>query len=108
MIRFETIKETEMPAFYGGEGVTTAAMVADDLNRIMKGKLGKGASIGLHKHETSSEIVFIIAGKGKSVCDGITEELQAGDCHYCKKGSEHTLVNIGEDDLVFYAVVAQQ
>lgn len=107
MIKFDELKETNIPNFYGGEGVTTAAMVADELNRIMQGKLAKGSSIGLHKHDTSSEIIFILSGKGKAVCDGVEENLQAGDCHYCKKGSEHTLLNIG-DELVFYAVVPQQ
>ena len=31
-----------------------------------------------------------------------------GYCHYCKKGSSHTLVNDGEEELVFFAVVPQQ
>lgn len=34
--------------------------------------------------------------------------LQPGDCSYCKKGGTHTLMNKGEADLVFFAVVPQQ
>ena len=108
MIKFEELQETDIPNFYGGDGVTTAIMFVDELNRIMKGKLKKASSIGLHRHETSSEIIFILSGQGKVICDGVEEELEAGDCHYCKKGSEHTLLNRGEDDLIFYAVVPQQ
>ena len=83
-------------------------MVVDELNRIMKGSLQKGSSIGLHRHETSSEIVYILSGNGKAICDGVEEELRAGDCHYCKKGSEHTVMNIGDEELVFFAVVPNQ
>lgn len=108
MIRFAEIQETDIPSFYGGNGVTSAKMTADELNRIMQGRLHAGASIGLHKHETSSEIIFILSGRAQTICDGVTEELGVGDCHYCKKGSVHALRNCGTDDLVFYAVVPQQ
>ena len=42
------------------------------------------------------------------IIDGKEEILTEGDCHYCKKGQTHTLINIGEEDLIFYAVVPQQ
>ncbi|MDE5990720.1 MAG: cupin domain-containing protein [Clostridia bacterium] len=108
MIKFDEMQATKIPNFYGGEGAIEATMVVDELNKILKGRLVKGSSIGLHKHETSSEIIFILSGVGKTICDGVEEKLQSGDCHYCKKGSEHTLINIGDDDLIFYAVVPQQ
>jgi len=108
IIKFDEIKETELKAFYGGDGSLIANMYVDEKNKILRGKLVPGATIGLHKHLPSSEIIFILSGKGKSVCDGVEELLIAGDCHYCPKGSEHCLMNVGEDDLCFYAVVPQQ
>ncbi len=108
MIKFDEIEETVVANFYGGEGELAARMAVDDLNRIMRARLKRGCSIGRHRHETSSEIVFVISGRGKVVCDGVSEELKAGDCHYCKKGSEHEMLNIGDEDFVFYAVVPQQ
>lgn len=108
IIKFDNIKETELKGFYGGEGALNAHMFVDETNKILRGKLVPGASIGLHKHEPSSEIIFILSGKGKSVCDGVEEFLLAGDCHYCPKGSEHCLINVGEEDLCFYAVVPKQ
>lgn len=47
-------------------------------------------------------------GDGVAVLDGEQERLSVGDCHYCKKGQSHMLINIGTEDLVFYAVVSQQ
>ena len=36
------------------------------------------------------------------------ESLEAGDCHYCPKGHTHSLINVGKEDLVFFAVVPEQ
>lgn len=108
MIDFDNISETVIHNFYGGEGDTVAKMYADESNRIMKGKLAPNCSIGVHCHETSSEIIFILSGTGKAILDGEEEILTKGTCHYCKKGQIHTLINIGTDDLVFYAAVPQQ
>ena len=108
IIRFNEMEEKELKSFYGGEGALIANMYVDDKNKILKGKLAVGSSIGLHRHVPSSETIFILSGKGKAICDGKEEYLSAGDCHYCPKGSEHTLINVGQEDLCFYAVVPQQ
>lgn len=36
------------------------------------------------------------------------EFLSAGVCHICKKGSEHSIVNTGEDDLVLFTLVIER
>ncbi|MBR4072698.1 MAG: cupin domain-containing protein [Clostridia bacterium] len=108
MIKFDETNFKVIPNFNGGEKEFRANMVVDELNKILKGTLIPGASIGLHRHETSSEIIFFLSGNGKMITDGVEERVTAGDCHYCKKGSEHTMINDGKDDLVFYAVVPQQ
>ena len=108
IIKFNGIEERNLKAFYGGEGALIANMFVDEKNKILRGKLVPGASVGVHRHIPSSEIIFILSGKGKSICDGKEELLFAGDCHYCPKGSEHCLINVGEEDLLFYAVVPQQ
>ena len=108
MIKFESIEETVIPHFRGGEGDFCVTMFKDELNKIMKGRLEAGWSIGMHCHDTSSEIMYFLSGKGTVTTDGVSETVTAGDCHYCKKGSSHTLVNDGEEELVFFAVVPQQ
>lgn len=108
MIKFDKMEPAAFENFKGGEGIFHAAMFADELNRIFKGTLSPGATIGMHTHDTSSEIIFILSGNGKTVCDGVEERVTAGDCLYCKKGSTHTLINDSDKELVFYAVVPQQ
>ena len=43
-----------------------------------------------------------------SVCDGVCETLSSGVCHVCRKGSEHSIVNTGKDDLVLLTVVVER
>lgn len=96
------------PNFKGGEKELQAKMFSDGRNRILKATLAPGASIGLHKHDTSSEIMYFLSGKGKVLIDGREEWVSADKCHYCPKGSQHSLINTGEEDLNFFAVVPEQ
>ncbi len=108
ILDFETIPEQELVHFYGGEKTYYARISNDGKNKIMRGRLIPGASIGLHTHETTSETIFYISGSGTAICDGTPERVYAGICHHCPKGSAHTVINDGDEDLVFYAVVPEQ
>lgn len=105
---FSSIDENILPGFKGGEKSLAARMFSDGVNKIMKARLVPGASIGMHTHEDSSEIILILSGRGYAVFDGVRTELVRGDVHYCPKGHTHCLVNDGPEDLEFFAVVPQQ
>ena len=77
-VEFGVIEETAILGFKGGEGVTHARMFADGRNRIMRGRLEPGCSIGLHTHEGSSEIVYVLSGTGKALYGGGEERLAPG------------------------------
>lgn len=109
IIDFNNIELASLKNFRGGEKSYDVRMFTDPgMNKIMYGKLVPGASIGMHAHETNSEIIYFLEGKGKMLCDGGVEEVSAGLCHYCPKGHSHSLVNDSEKDLVFFAVVGEQ
>lgn len=108
IIDFEKMEETRIPNFKGGQKDTIAKLRTDELGKIMYGRLEPGASIGLHTHETSSETIYILSGKADFLYDGGTEEAAAGECHYCPKGHSHSMINNGEEDLVFFAVAPEQ
>ena len=116
IIKFDEMELSHMPNFKGGEKEFAANMFFDGTNRMFKGCLVPGASIGLHTHEDSCEVIFILGGKGgiyeKGPQDaGLTyNEVLPGDCLYCPKGHTHSLVNPegSQEDLVFYAVVPLQ
>lgn len=107
-IDFDTMAEEIIPSFKGGEKQLAAKTFYDGRNRIIKGRLIPGASIGLHTHDTSSEIIYFIKGKGSVICDAEKSSVYEGMCHYCPKGHTHTLINDSAEDLEFIAVVPQQ
>lgn len=106
-INFNQIDVAKLEKFKGGEKHLEARMYTDENNKIMRSVLVPGASIGLHTHETSSEIIYILSGYGVCICEGVREELKEGDCHYCKKGEAHTLINESDVNLEFFAVVPE-
>ncbi|WP_295748922.1 cupin domain-containing protein [uncultured Oscillibacter sp.] len=111
LIEFDKMEPTIIPRMRGGEKEVAARMYTDPLNKIMRGRLIPGATIGMHTHETGSEIIYILSGKGKILYDDGCEPLEAGSCHYCPKGHAHSLINDspeGGEDLRFFAVVAEQ
>ena len=108
MIEFEKIEAKILHEFQGGIGDIEAKIYADDLNRIVKSVYAPGTSTGYHRHDDSSEIIFILAGGCKVLHEGKEERLVSGNCHYCKKGESHAVINDSDEDLVMYAVVCSQ
>lgn len=107
-IQFNEIEETIMPHFLGGKKEFHAKIFNDGSNKIMRARLVPGASIGIHSHDTSSEILLITKGHGHVLYEGEKIILNEGDCHYCPKGYSHSLVNDSNEYLEFFAVVPQQ
>lgn len=108
ILDFSNIEEQSLPNFKGGEKSLEARMYFDGQCRIMQARLQPGASIGLHTHETSSEIIFITRGQGHVLFDGELLPLSEGQCHYCPKGHTHSLINDSDAELEFRAVVPEQ
>lgn len=108
LVDFNGIREITIPGMNGGTGEMTAKMFMDDGGKIIPCIIHKGGSIGAHKHDTSDDINYILSGTGKAICDGKEELLGAGCCHICKKGSEHSIINIGDEDLVLLTIVVER
>ena len=80
-IVFDDIKESLAPNFKGGEKSFASKAFSDGKNKMMKGRLMPGASIGMHRHEGNCEMIYVL---------------------------EHSFINDGDCDLVFIAVVPAQ
>lgn len=108
LIDFNEIKEIIVPGMNDGTGMMSAKLHIDEGGKVIPCRIYVGGSIGLHKHETSDDINYVLSGNGKAICDGVEEELTAGCCHICKQGSEHSIINTGDDDLVMLTVVVER
>ena len=54
------------------------------------------------------DISYVLSGNGKATCDGEEEILSLRTCHICKKGSEHSIENTGDEDLVLLTIVVER
>lgn len=108
LVDFNSIKEITVLWMNNGAGTMTAKMYMEEQGKIIPCAIHVGGSIGLHKHETSDDINYVVSGTGKAICDGKEELLNAGTCHICKKGSKHSIINTGNEDLILLTVVVER
>lgn len=108
IIEFDKMSFDKKTEFLGGKGDFFTKSHKDSANNIMCDFLAPGASIGYHKHETNSEIIYIIKGSGKVRYDNVEMPVKEGQCHYCPKGHFHCLINDSANELHFFAVVCEQ
>ena len=64
-----------------------------------------GASIGAHYHYGNSETYHILQGKAKYNDNDKFYEVTAGATTYCGDNEMHGIENIGEEDLIFIALI---
>ena len=108
LIDFNEKQERNVTGMNGGTDIVCAKMYVGEHGKIIPSRIMPGASIGRHSHPTSDDINYVLSGTGKAVCDGREEELHAGTCHICPKGSSHSIENIGDKDLVMLTVVVER
>ncbi len=107
-IDFNDLKEEVLQGFNGGKGTIALKKTTKKDVTFISAKLRPNSSVGMHKHMTDSETIYVLSGKGKTMCDGETEMLKAGSVTFCPVGCSHCLINDGDEDLVFFAVIPKQ
>ena len=107
ILDFKNITEKEAEHFKGGEKSAFIRGFQDENNKIMLFRLEPGASVGRHSHQGNSETIYLLKGKGRTLSGGEYHEVFAGQCLYCPEGEEHSLINDGDEELIFFAVVPE-
>lgn len=108
LLDFNKMKEVVVPGMNNGTGMITVKMCMDTQGKVIFCTMHAGSSIGLHTHETSDDINYVLSGTGTAICDGQEEILTPGTCHICKRGSKHSIMNTGDADLVLLTVVTER
>lgn len=67
-----------------------------------------GDSIGEHQHVGEREIFYFLQGKGIAVDNGKQTEIGPGDVMVTPDQSSHSIINTGEEDLVFMALILNE
>lgn len=103
-------KSPEIQNILSGEGKAEIHHMIQDAkqtncNFIIMLVLPEGASIGLHRHETSDEEIYIIiSGKGEMQEGNKAFTVGYGDVIINPPGEEHSLKNIGNELLKVVAL----
>ena len=64
-----------------------------------------GASLGVHFHNGNTETYHILQGKGLYTDNDKTYEVGVGDTTFCADGERHGIESIGDEDLIFIALI---
>lgn len=89
IIDFENMEEKAVECFKGGVGITHLRKFENQLGKIIMGKVEPGASIGLHCHDTNSEVIYVISGTADFIYDPDDAAAAAGsDQNLQEKGDE--------------------
>lgn len=105
MIDFDEIETVTINNFNNGIGSVEAKMFFDGNVRILKGLIKKGSSNGLHLHESSLEVIYILQGEARCLLDDKVEIIKKGQIHYCPIGHKHAIYNDKDEDLIMLCVV---
>ena len=64
-----------------------------------------GSSLGYHEHKNESETYYILSGTAEYNDNGTTRTVKAGDVTYTPDGCGHALKPIGNEPVVFMALI---
>jgi mannose-6-phosphate isomerase-like protein (cupin superfamily) len=68
-------------------------------------RLGPGEASKPHRLRTSSEVYFILEGRGRMEIDGESAEVGPGTVIYIPPGSSQHIENTGDGNLIFLCIV---
>ena len=100
----------------GGTGTTIMEHIIDE--KVYNGKIAAyarvilkpGCSLGYHKHEGTSETLYILSGTAEYNDNGTEMELFPGDVAFCPEGESHSIGNSAHSktDLVVMALIVNE
>ena len=108
ILNFPEMEEIVVTPQNGGGKSARVKKFEDPLTRIVLGRMEPGLAFDFHRHDGTCEVVYILEGSGKVILENGEERVAAGMSHYCPKGEAHSLMNDGDKELVFFAVVPHQ
>lgn len=106
IIDFKNIEAAVHKNFRGGEKEVTLKVAEEGKFKLLEGKLVPGATIGLHSHDLNAEIIFIVSGNATIYTGTEYANFTSGMAHICQNGAAHSLQNLSDEDVVFFAVIA--
>ncbi len=95
----------------GGKGeifithLLTPAELAGKCGMFAKVRIPAGASLGVHQHVGTTETYHILQGTATYTDNDKTYTVKAGDTTFCADGDFHGIETVGDEDLIFIALI---
>ena len=83
----------------------TPQEMADKCAMFAKVTIPPGAAIGLHYHHGNTETYHILQGEALYNDNGVEKKIGVGTTTFCPDGEQHGIENIGNEDLIFMALI---
>ena len=95
----------------GGKGeifitqLLTPAEMVGKCEMFAKVRIPVGASLGVHQHVGNNETYHILQGTAAYTDNKEVYAVKAGDTTFCADGDFHGIENLGDEDLIFIALI---
>ncbi len=95
----------------GGEGrllldkMSLVINLPTAVGTFAKASLKPGGEVGYHIHDVDSEAYYFLSGVGEYTEGNTVTAVAAGDVTYTAMGEGHGVRNVGDEDLVFIALI---
>ena len=80
----------------------------EKLDKMARVILRPGSSIGVHPHDTTEEIYYILQGNALFYDNGEEKRLQPGDAAITGGGGTHSIESLGPENLDMVAVIVRK
>lgn len=90
------------------EALIKGEQLGDSCSMFSEVTIKPGCELGYHEHHGETETYYLLKGKGIYNENGTKREISAGDVTFCPDGEGHGLVNDGEEDIVFIALILKK
>lgn len=87
------------------EALIQGGELGEHCKMFTKVTIPAGCELGYHEHHGETETYYILTGTGVYNDNGKEVPAEAGDVFHCKDGDGHGLVNTGDYDLSFVALI---
>lgn len=102
---YQNMTAAPLPNFKGGEGVLQGKIFNDHHGKIAQITLPAGCSIGMHTHDDSYEVIYVLSGSGICIDEGVECPISAGMVNYCPQHHSHSIINTGTEDLCLLGII---
>ena len=80
-------------------------IMGDKLSLYARVVVPPHATVPYHKHEGNGEVYYFLSGEGEYNDNGTVRTVKPGDVTWTPDGSSHGVVNNGDSELTFMALI---